>query len=215
MSHLPPISKRAIDTNKALDMIFRTVWPEHKGFWEKIFSLLSYAVPFIPGLGWAVFILEQAAHYLFDFGLADIGKALDKSGVMGTMYGLYEGLSGLIEKNAAYDGPVMIEKRAFIGGLLKLTGSLPKVVKIIWGVVKWLMLAIGVSSIDELIRKGDELAKGLLQGNPLVQLLSPDIGEIALPDKEQGAGDLDIGQLKSLMDPSQLTKMFGGGVLPQ
>lgn len=152
-----PISKRAWELTDLKDAI-ASIWRSNEGFCENFFRILSYLVPFVPGLGWGVFVLEKIAS-LFGYGMSDLGGAIDRA--MGwapstnlsiTENDLSDGVGGflkdLMKPNAASSEEEIV-KIAFLGGLFKLIGAIPKLIPILWKAVKFLLLAFGLTKVGD------------------------------------------------------------------
>lgn len=144
-----------------------SVWRTNEGFFENLFRIGTYIMPFIPGLGWLWFIIDKILSVGFQAGLEDAGAKLDK--VLGLAPGsdisesAFMGLESKIEelnKNSRtmYQNGQIV-KQAFLFGLLKTVG-IKRILKISWDIIntsiKFLLLLFGVSALPELNKKIDE-----------------------------------------------------------
>lgn len=71
-----PLSKRAWELEDLWDQI-SSIWHPYEGPMQNLFRIASYIIPFVPGLGWSIFILEKIGAF-FGYGLADLGAAIDR-----------------------------------------------------------------------------------------------------------------------------------------
>ncbi len=151
------ISKRAIGLEDLKNTIFH-LWHPNEGPFQNIFKLLSYATPFIPGLGWTIFIIEKVAS-LTGYGLENLGKYLDQqlgldSGSNIDPSHIEKGgqlLENLVSSKMASASKEELVKIAFFGSLLKF--AIPKALKLILKVVSLLLMAVGVDQIKDLYTK--------------------------------------------------------------
>jgi len=204
------ISKRAWELSDLGETIM-SIWRSNEGFCENFFRILSYLIPFVPGLGWSVFVLEKIATF-FGYGLADLGGAIDRALGWGPNPSLHiqeedlsEGVGGFLKdllKPSAAATEEELVKLAWFGGLLKLIGAIPKILPILWKAVKFLLLALGLTKIGDIYTQatGTTKAPG--------QLYLEDL-EKKDKEKEEGLTEESMQGLMSLVtDPSQLVQPF-------
>lgn len=198
-----PISKRALEMKDIADK-FKTLWRAREGTFENIFRLLSYLIPFVPGLGWGVFILERVAT-AFGWGMADFGGAIDKE--LGTISNVTyadfsEAVTNVIEKKkeAAFTEEDII-KVAWIGGLMKLIMGIPRAAQLVWKAIKALLFMFGVTHVGDLVAKMTDSTEPI--GTALLEQVK---------QKEDDSGLLDVEQLSGLTelikDPTKLIRPF-------
>jgi hypothetical protein len=161
------ISKRAVDLELAKKEILG-IWRPNEGFFQNLFRLASYAIPFVPGLGWVVFVVEKIAG-MFNKGLSDLGEYFDKG--LGTGPGSKLDLSDILERLArwfkglfskmlspaiAKSDDEQLQKIAILGGLLQLIGGgirlVPKIISVLGSFIGWLMMAVGANNIDKMLK---------------------------------------------------------------
>jgi len=149
------ISKRALELSQVTNKI-KEIWRVNEGPFANIFRILSYAIPFIPGLGWTVFALEKLAAF-FGWGMGNLGGALDRE------FGLQPGseipsidqLTGGLDRmfgvvTAANGNEEIIKKAGIISSVLKMVGGTKLIARFLWSVVKWLVLAFGVTKLGDI-----------------------------------------------------------------
>lgn len=208
------MSKRAFEIEDLVEQI-KSIWHVYEGPMENVFRVLSYLIPFVPGLGWGVAILEKVAS-LFGYGMGDFGAAIDRFVGLKPESDIEErdldDVSGFISnmlKAKAQNDEEIIKKTAWFGGVIKLITSVPKAMRLVWLAVKFLLYAFGVSKIGEIytIVSGSKKSPG--QRYLENQSKEPDTPS----DSGEGSGLMSVEQAKNLMelakDPTQLTKLFG------
>lgn len=190
----------------------RQLWRNREGPFENIFRLLSYMVPFVPGLGWGVFALEKVAS-MFGWGMGDLGGALDKAMNLdpGTHLGMPDnedierGVTTMFEQQQkAASSNEELQKVASIGGLFRLIGGAGKISRILFSVLKWLLLAFGITKL------GDMYAGATGQtGTPEKGILD-EITEDEEKEKPKGPAytSEDVSGLMDIMNPEGLANMF-------
>jgi hypothetical protein len=152
------ISKRAWELSDLWEQI-SSIWHTNEGFCENLFRILSYLIPFVPGLGWGIFILEKIAAF-FDMGLASLGAAIDRflgwapSETLNiSQESFYDGIKdffgNILKPKAAASEEEMV-KLAWLGGLLAMVRAIPRVLTLLWTAVKFLLLAFGFSKVGEI-----------------------------------------------------------------
>jgi hypothetical protein len=204
------ISKRAWELSDLGETI-KSVWRQNEGFCENFFRIITYLIPFVPGLGWGVFILEKIATF-FGYGLSDLGKAIDNA--MGWAPNtnlqiqendLLEGIGGFLKnllKPSVGATENDIIKLAWFGGLLKLIGAIPKLIQILWKAVKFLLLAVGLTKIGDIYAQTSGTTK--LPG----QLYLEDTNNHEIPESKDFTDENLEGLMSFVADPSQLMQPF-------
>lgn len=153
------LSKRAFEIEDLWQQI-SSVWHTNEGFCENLFRISSYLLPFVPGLGWSVFILEKIAAF-FGFGLADLGAAIDRFAGWEPSNNLNIGQSEfssvLVDFITTQSKSVnasknleQITKTAWFGGLIKLIQLLPRAIVPLTNAVKFMLLTFGFSKVGEI-----------------------------------------------------------------
>ena len=170
------ISKRAGAMETVGDQIL-SIWRVNEGPFQNFFRLFSYATPFVPGLGWVVFVLEKIAG-AFGYGLSDLGKYIDSTLTLGAnqkfdlgdvMNRLSIWLSEVFgdepQAIASLNDDDQIVKIALFGGLIKMIGGakvvVPKIIKVLMAFVSWLLIAVGANHVDQIYEMAREHALGL------------------------------------------------------
>lgn len=194
------------------DMIKNTLWRNSEGFFENVLRLFSYAIPFVPGLNFSIYIIEAIADS-FGYGLSSLGKYLDKLFPVdpGTTAEELEAMAPQMSQklmgelktaSQSWDDD-QIRKVAFLGGMFKLIKYVPKVIGYLIKAAKWFMLAAGVTTVGNLYSavtgegKGDGKG-GLMEMIPGMSMV-PGIG---------GMGGMDMGGKPFGL----ITQMMQGGV---
>lgn len=170
------ISKRAVDKERIKNEILG-IWRTNEGPFQNIFRLFSYAIPFVPGLGWGVFLLEKLAGAL-GLGLSDLGEYLDRglglsagsdfdlSDALGRIANWLKGLFSKMPALAHHEDE-QLRKLAFLGGLLQLIGGgarlVPKLISLIGSVVGWLLLAVGANNINNIYKMAEGFVTDKMQ----------------------------------------------------
>lgn len=155
------ISRRADAVDNVKQQI-ENLWDDNNGPLENIFGLSSYMVPFVPGLGWAIFLLDQIGNVIFGFGLKSLGKWADQQ--LGLSPGSNLEFAHLValgdmltqkikdladqEKTSAHNSE--INKFASLSGMLRLVGGIPRITKLLWFAIKSLLLALGVQRVKDI-----------------------------------------------------------------
>jgi len=201
-----PISKRALEISDITDKI-REIWRDREGPFENIFRIMSYLIPFVPGLGWTVFALETGASYL-GWGMGDFGGALDKA--MGLEPGTHLsitgpsdieiGLKNVFRQLASSANEDEIKKVAFAGAFFKLIGAVPKLARFIFEAIKFLLLAFGLTKLGDMYSIKDTVT------NIVDETQKKDNGGASgLLSEEQAGGLIEL-----IKDPTKLIKPFIG-----
>jgi len=154
-----------------------------------IFSLLSYAIPFIPGLGWGAFAIEKIASFL-GLGLEDLGAMLDSkchlnssSGVEDIISCVGKSLTSLVQDKKASMSSDEIIKQAFWGALL--TRLIPIALRVLGKVIATLFLAVGARNLgdmDDLVSK----AKGMITEKVKENITPEMVSQYMTPDMLMG-----------------------------
>lgn len=181
------ISKRAADMEKLKQEILG-IWRDNEGPFQNIFRLFSYAMPFIPGLGWVSFLIEGIAS-AFGYGLSDLGAFIDKElGLSpGVDFNTQEATQDVSNWFAQIvDGKMagaslndeQIVKVAFLGTLLKMIGGgariAPIVFKVLTSLIGWLLMSVGANHISDIYKMAKERAKGVATDVMKEQFSSPE-----------------------------------------
>ena len=182
------------------------VWRQNEGFFENLFRIATYLMPFVPGVGWVTFILDKVSSTVLGLGIEDLGKWFDQNLNLspGTdvteehFMSLEPNLTSTMEAKSSVmmrDGQMV--KVAFLWGLLKLLGG--GGLKTIWGkswsVIKaamgFLMLTFGASSMNQLYQNIDQYKAQAKQK-------ATELATNAIKDQMFG-GDHTISDLKSML----------------
>lgn len=147
------ISKRASSTDDLKAIVF-SLWKDDRGPFENILGLASYTMPFITGLGWAVFIIEKVAS-LFGYGASDFGKWIDKELNLGPGSDIGPEHERrlqevLIRKTSSMNDQFVKNAIYGSGSILKLIGGVPRIIKAIFTIIKMLLLALGFEKIRDI-----------------------------------------------------------------
>jgi hypothetical protein len=150
------ISKRAAAMDDLKEVVF-SLWKNDKGPFENILGLSSYLIPFLPGLGWAVFLIEKAAS-LFGYGLGDFGKWIDGELGLGpysniTLQHQEELKQALMKKTSSMEEEGLVKNAAAWSALFKMIGGVPKLVKGMFIILKALLLALGVEKVIDIYKQ--------------------------------------------------------------
>lgn len=162
--------------NKTADIeLFKDIvskaWHQNEGPLENIFRIITYAMPFVPGLGWMTFALDKLASLALGLGFEDLGAWFDKKLNLTSGSELNESkflnLASEFENNKSStiyteDG---IIKVAFLGSILKSLGIGNIIIKafgIIKSTIGFLLVTFAASNMDELYKKIEEYAKNKL-----------------------------------------------------
>lgn len=172
------ISKRAVDMSTFKDEIVR-LWSPTKGPFQNVFGLLSYAIPFVPGLGWGIFALEKIAS-LFGLGLDDLGKWIDEqcnippgAGANEMASCLGKVLQGIMDQKKADLSTDQIEKVAFWG--FAVSRMLPVALKWVARAIGAILLAVGANNIGDvnnIVAKAKEIAVDTIKENITPEMVS-------------------------------------------
>lgn len=198
---MPPISKRAANV-EPLKKLVLSMWRQNEGPFENILRLITYLIPFVPGLGWTAFILEKVASIVLNMGLEDIGRYIDKA------LGLHPGS----EISSAHEAKVVdlitqmvkskqaqphneLKKEAFL--IWSLLRAIPGAIRVLFTVFKVILLAVGATSIGDLYQQAGSGAGEILDTEKKDEPTLPSEGLTKL---------LDIST-----DPSALLRMFSAG----
>jgi hypothetical protein len=177
------------------------MWRQNEGPFENILRLITYLIPFVPGLGWTAFILEKAASIALDMGLEDIGRYIDQALGLGPgsevnpadETKVIDLITQMVKEKQASNTNDEMKKQAFlVWGLLR---AIPGAVRILFTVFKAILLAVGASSVGEIYQ----------QAKPVVEKTMEQAEKLTLPSS--GVGEL----LDIEKDPSALLSMFGLG----
>ena len=170
------------DVKKAIAFVWRT----NEGFFENLFRVATYVIPFIPGLGWMVYVLDKFASMGFGMGFEDLGKWIDQQLGLSPgseiteehFMGLEPHFTKTLTPTTSMNHQGQFVKVAFLWGLLKSIGGVKPVLSKSWTIVKavvgWLLLTFGASSMNQLYQnidqykalakqKATELAKDAIQ----------------------------------------------------
>ena len=150
------ISKRA----GALEYLKDNLWRDREGPLQNIFRLGSYILSLMGWSGVAFLALDKYLSFKYQMGVEDIGKWLDsKLGLgpgdsveqhhVGQIGQLIDGF--LVQAEADNDN---ITKLAFVGGLLKVIGGGKMIASIVWKIVKFLIVALGLTKLGDLYEEG-------------------------------------------------------------
>jgi len=162
-----PISKRAFGLDDVVKQI-KSIWRPHEGFCENLFRILSYLIPFVPGLGTAAFILEKIAAF-FGYGLSKLGKIIDDA--MGWqaseslkieenkfLQGVGNVIRNLVQSSEAKSEDELV-KIAWFGGIVKLIKFLPKILSVLWKAVAFLLMAFGFTKVGDIWQQSVQTTK--------------------------------------------------------
>lgn len=145
MNHLSKTAKTEDLAKAALKKYIQTVWKSNKGFFENLFSILTYASPVL-GVGWLPLAATLYSTHVLGIGLSDFGRWVDEKLGIGpgrtpTMADI-DKIEGVLEGQVAQAGVSYdISKRAGIfSAILK---SRP-IIKLIVSGIKKLLIAIPV-----------------------------------------------------------------------
>ena len=179
------LSKRAVNMAAFKDEIVR-LWNPSEGPFENIFGLLSYAIPFVPGLGWGIFALEKIAS-LFGLGLDDLGKWIDGqcnipsgAGVNEMVSCLGKVLQSVLDQKKAELDNDQIEKVAFWG--FAVSRMLPVALKWIARAIGAILLAVAANNIGDvnnIVAKAKGMAIDTIKENITPEMVAEYGPEIA------------------------------------
>lgn len=210
----PPLSKRASQLEGLWGQI-ASIWRPTEGFFQNFFRILSYLIPWVPGLGWGVSVLETIGSF-FGYGLANLGALIDR--VLGwgpspqlsiTEEAFSKNLSGtlsmlLAQKKSASNEEEMIKLSSF-EGFTKIAGFLPKLIKLLWNAIKFVMLAYGFTKIGDIYSAVTGTSK--MPGEIALEQVSDKKEE--KKDKDKKDISIDPKALMGLVsDPKQLIQPF-------
>ena len=134
-----------------------SLWKIDRGPFENILGLASYVIPFVPGGGWGLFILEKILS-LYGYGADDLGREIDQflglkpgSEIMPQHEKRLEQFFNQKLKTAMLSDDEEIRKQAgIISGLVGIARVIPKLAKFLMTAVKVFLLAFSVSKMKDL-----------------------------------------------------------------
>lgn len=187
------ISKKArSETLNALKDVALSLWDNQVGPLENLFGLFAHLVPFLPGLGWAVWLVERVAT-AFGYGMNDLGRWLDgelgfgpRSDVTVDTFdrGVGSGIRKLFLKEAGNIKGDSFQKNASASLLLRgLLSKLPFVTKWLWRGVRMILTAAGVEKVKDMYD-----AKNLMQQVVPKNLVNTQIESEEQDEKEEETG---------------------------
>lgn len=186
-----------------------SMWRNREGPFENLLRLISYGVMVIPGVGWLGFALVQLASAL-GWGLGDIGGAVDKylhlepgpELRMPQQSNIESAFKEILQQKTASASDEEMIKLAFLGGLFRLTGLIPKIASGLISVMKYIILAAGMTQLGDLYPGNIGSSK-----DPGVQ--APEEDEEGSQDPEKYTQEGGMGLFKMLSDPaSGISKMI-------
>lgn len=164
------------------------LWDPSSPF-ASIFSLLSYAIPFVPGLGWGVFALEKIASFL-GLGLKNLGEWIDRECNLGSSSGASDMascvgklLTNLVKQKQASMSEDELRKQAFWG--MALTRLIPVAVRLLGKAIGTIFLAVGANNIGEM-NEIVEQAKGIATEKAKEHITPEMVSEYMTPEMLMG-----------------------------
>lgn len=200
------LSKRAFELADIAKHI-ASIWHDYEGPMENVFRILSYLIPFVPGLGWGIFVLESIATF-FGYGMSDLGAAIDRAAGFKPGQPVREKtfldsatsvLEGFFTRTAESNTDMV--KLASLAAVMKLVGGIPRALGLVWQAVKFILLAFGLSNLGEIYTS----ATGQKKKPGEIYLSNEEVKDKAdkLLTTEQVGKLVDVVQ-----DPAALTRLF-------
>lgn len=142
--------------SKALKLYIETVWKKNKGWFENIFSIVTYASPFL-GLGWFPLVTLFFSSHILGLDLAMFGKWMDQKlglspGEVPTEANINEIPNLLNQAMLAKQSQTQynISKRAGIGSAILKSESVKLIYKGIMRLIIFLAGVFGAATLSDL-----------------------------------------------------------------
>lgn len=179
---------------------------ENEGPFENLFRLLSYASA---AFGIWAFIIAQGAD-LLGWGLADLGELIDRTFRLSPgpnleipkQHQLESVLTSVLNMKTSEASEEEMVKIAYISGLLRMVGGIPRLASAIIKFVKYVLLMLGLTKL------GDMYTEFGGKKNPGAGMVEGLVGEETEEEKEDTTYSEDQARgLMQLMTPSGITKL--------
>ena len=198
------LSKRSGLENIGKD-IMDNVWRDDLGPIANLLSLGSYAMPFVPGLGWGMLIFEKIAG-AFGYGLVDLGRYLDKEFSLSPGDNLEiddKNMSEILAKGLKLKHAVptsgLTKEAGLLTIILGLAKKSPFLVRLLMKLSTWLLTATGAKSISSLYNRTEPVDSDLTGGNDSA-VKEDDKPDLGVEDMLGMTKILDPSVLKSIMN---------------